>query len=406
MQDIHATVHVELTGYSTPYDQSMTIPAGSSASPCVNPTPTLNVLYGLANEVPGQVEAKVTVDGNAVPVLDDVHAVTITTGQTAFNAASTNTTPTPLYRDQAVFSMPKDPQVQSLLAPIAARSRWGTFNEGGYNMHLSANGGQQFMNAVTSTVPSRNFVDDHAYFQPRESISVVITDVTCAGLCTSASIDFYAISDTAFMTFQNNLCNAAAAFKQSGLTAVVSGPSSETGAQFTITAPSTGWYHLIFFNNCANLTTRGVTYKRTGTQADTVIDTLGAVYDQLKSQGITYVNVASSFFDPTLSQTIRWPATALTDKAANCVDGSMLFASLVEAIQLEPVVVYVSGHAFMGVRQSPGNALVWPVETTMLGTNTFTDAFNERISEYNTDMHLADLDIKAARTAGLLPIPE
>jgi hypothetical protein len=101
---------------------------------------------------------------------------------------------------------------------------------------------------------------------------------------------------------------------------------------------------------------RTVTYHRTGIQADTVVDTLQAVYEELQSLGIAYESVAFSFLVPSSTESVRWPATVLADRAANCIDGSMLFTSVLEALRLDPVVVFVPGHAYMGVRQPSRSA--------------------------------------------------
>jgi hypothetical protein len=188
---------------------------------------------------------------------------------------------------------------------------------------------------------------------------------------------------------------------------VVAAPATTASQQLTFTAPAEGAYYFVFSNDSPG-GLRSVTYHRTGTQADTVVDAMQAVYGELQSWGITYVNVAFSFFDPSWTESVRWPATVLTDHAANCIDGSMLFASVLEALRLEPVVVFIPEHAFMGVRQSPASSRVWPVETTMLGTAPFGAALAEGIDEYLNPaiVHLDEMDIKAARLAGLTPIPE
>ncbi len=394
---VEATVRVELVGYSTPLEQSVVVPASYTVTPCLNPTPALDLLYQLSSPIPGQAHTTVTLQGSTTPVLDDLHSVTITTGQTVFNGEQTAGGYQPLYKYQAVLSMPKDPWVQSLLTPAAVRSAWGTFGVGGYNMHFDENKNPIPRSQVSATVAAGSYQLDSAYFMAGESITLTIDSVSCN--CDSATTDFYA--------FKEATPTQVTSLSFDGMPqGVVRAPGSAAGQRFTITAPTEGQYDLIFFNSSLNY--QAVAYHRTGTQSDTVIDALQAVYAELQSWNITYVNIASSFFDPSASQSVRWPNTIRTDRAANCIDGSMLFASILEALQLEPVVVFVPGHAFMGVRQGPGASLVWPVETTMLGTAPFSNAFGEALSEYNdpTVAHIAEMDIKAARLAGLTPIPE
>jgi hypothetical protein len=395
---VTATLRVELTGYSTPLEQSMAIPAGFTVNPCLNPTPALDKLYALSSPVPGQIHTTVTLQGSTTPVLDDLHPVSITTGQTVFNGEQRNGDYTSLYKYQAVLSMPKDPWVQSLLTPAAARSAWGSFGVGGYDMHVDDNK-NPIPRSETSMIltPGASQLES-AYFMAGESITLKIDNVACA-LCDTQTIGFYAFKETdSSQPSQLSLDTMPQG--------VIRAPASAAGQQFTVTAPSEGQYDLVFFNSSPD--EEAVAYHRTGTQAETVIDAVQAVYNELQSWHITYVNIASSFFDPSSAQSVRWPSTVRSDLAANCIDGSMLFASILEALQLEPVVVFTPGHAFVGVRQSPGSTLLWPVETTMLGTSSFSSALSEGQSEYNdkTVMHVAEMDIKAARLAGLMPIPE
>jgi hypothetical protein len=391
-----ATLRVDLMGYSTPIEQSVTVPAYYTVKPCLNPTPALSALYALSAPVPGQVHATVTSEGSTAPVLDDVHPVAITTGQTVFNGKETNGEYQALYKYQAVLSMPKDPWVQALLAPAARRSAWGTFGAGGYGMHLDANNKPIARNPVTVAIASGASHSDSVYFTAGESVTLTLDSVTC-GACDSRTIDFFAIQQQTV---------TAPSLSLDAPQAVMSAPESGSGQEFTITAPTEGQYQLMFSNTSSDA--ESVTYHRTGTQADTVIDTLQAVYEEVQSFGITYESIASSYFDPFAAQSVRWPSTVMADLAANCIDGSMLFASIIEALQLEPVVVFIPGHAFMGVRQGPSAQLLWPVETTMLGTAPFANALSEAMTEYGDTAvpPIAEMDIKAARLAGLLPIPE
>ncbi len=394
------TIGVDLVGYSTPLNQSMTVAANSTSTPCINPTPALDMLYQLNSPIPGQVHATATAIGATSPLLDEVHAVTITTGETVFEGKQTSGATVPLYRDQAVLSMPKDPSVQALLAPAAQKSAWGTFGVGGYAMHLDAQRNPIARLPVTRTVASGGLQFDVAYFTAGESLNLSLDAVTC-GSCASPTTDFYVFDQTQFD-------QVSASSEGDMPPAVVAAIGSAAGAQFTITAPADGSYYFVLVNQAADGNARDVTYHRTGTQADTAIDTLQSIYEELQSYGITYDSVAFSFFDPSSTESVRWPATVLTDRAANCIDGSMLFASALEALQLEPVVVFVPGHAFVAVRSAPGAQLVWPLETTMLGTAPFISALVEGIGEYQDPAitHLAEMDVKAARLAGLLPIPE
>ena len=100
-----------------------------------------------------------------------------------------------------------------------------------------------------------------------------------------------------------------------------------------------------------------------------------AIYNALRQSGILYVNSLTDFaVDPgTFSQRVRLPSEAIADRMANCIDGVLLFASLLEGISLNPAIVIVPGHAFLGWQTWPQQG--WCLlETTMLSTHDFAAA--------------------------------
>ncbi len=87
--------------------------------------------------------------------------------------------------------------------------------------------------------------------------------------------------------------------------------------------------------------TRRVISPATGSP-DQVFPQVKALFDALKNKAeITYVNSVISF-NP--HQGFRHPAgrlprESLADKEANCIDGTVLFASLLEGISMNPAIV-------------------------------------------------------------------
>ena len=75
------------------------------------------------------------------------------------------------------------------------------------------------------------------------------------------------------------------------------------------------------------------------------------------------------------SQRVRLPRQTLASTNANCIDGTVLFASLLEAITLRPAIVLVPGHAFVAWQTNPADDESWRyLETTLVGTKSFEDA--------------------------------
>jgi hypothetical protein len=110
---------------------------------------------------------------------------------------------------------------------------------------------------------------------------------------------------------------------------------------------------------------------------DHVVPQVRAAFAALKQHRITYVNsvLATTPEQGLRGQRVRLPRESLADKQANCLDGTVLFASLLEAMSLEPAIVLVPGHALIGWRTWRGEPSAWRyLETTMIGARTFDEA--------------------------------
>jgi hypothetical protein len=109
-----------------------------------------------------------------------------------------------------------------------------------------------------------------------------------------------------------------------------------------------------------------------------VLRQVKTLYDALQQKaGITYVNSVISF-NPgdgsEVHQRVRLPSESLNDKQANCIDGVVLFASLLESISLNPALVIVPGHALVAWEEAPGSGEWRHVETTTIGSLSFEDS--------------------------------
>ncbi len=112
-------------------------------------------------------------------------------------------------------------------------------------------------------------------------------------------------------------------------------------------------------------------------QRDGVEPQVEAIFNALKTEaGITYVNsvIAFSPEDGAANQRVRLPRESLADRQANCIDGTVLFASLLEAASLNPAVVVIPQHAFLAWETWSGSNEWRYLETTMTGSHTFLEA--------------------------------
>jgi hypothetical protein len=156
-----------------------------------------------------------------------------------------------------------------------------------------------------------------------------------------------------------------------------------------------------------------------GYQSADVISQVKAIFNAVRNAKVSYVSSTMSFGKIGFTQRVRLPKESILQKSANCIDGAVLFASLFENIGLQPLIVLVPSHAFVGVRLAPDSSESLFIETTMVGRNmmesifTLTTTFdaavkkgNEEFNNYmkNNPRELRIIDIKEARKKGIYPL--
>jgi hypothetical protein len=117
-------------------------------------------------------------------------------------------------------------------------------------------------------------------------------------------------------------------------------------------------------------------YGYLGRGRDSVTEQVKALYAALREAQITYVNSVTDYGagPGQHTQRTRLPREALAGKRANCIDGSVLFASLLEGATLNAALVLVPGHALVAWEAWPRSDDWRYLETTMIGTAEFDDA--------------------------------
>ena len=144
-----------------------------------------------------------------------------------------------------------------------------------------------------------------------------------------------------------------------------------------------------------------------------------AIFNTVRNTKISFVDSRISFGKIGNSQRVRLPKVTIAEKSANCIDGTVLFASLFENLGLEPLIIIIPGHAFIGIRLAPNSNETLFIETTMVGRrvlesiltfkSTFAAAVKEGTFKYNNSMQnnpgsVHIIDIKKARGNGIYPL--
>ena len=183
----------------------------------------------------------------------------------------------------------------------------------------------------------------------------------------------------------------------------------------------------------------GFTGYQSGSQ-DEVISQVFAIWNALQRRGIKYSDVSTTIPSKFVySQTVRFLDDTVQSSQANCVDGSVLMASVLRRIGLDAYLVMVPGHCFLGFSDGKKeNPTMFFLETTMLGSDnlkpvaelpklpaklkqdefsasykTFVSALeqgkahyteNEKAFESNDDPNTQLISITEARNLGVMPL--
>ena len=106
-----------------------------------------------------------------------------------------------------------------------------------------------------------------------------------------------------------------------------------------------------------------------GGNAEVVDKQVYALWNVLQKRNFRYSSVSNTSLSSNVvfSQRVRTFDDALESSQINCVDGSVLFASLLRAINIEPILVRTPGHMFVGYYTDAGRKNMNFLETTMIG---------------------------------------
>lgn len=161
---------------------------------------------------------------------------------------------------------------------------------------------------------------------------------------------------------------------------------------------------------------------------DRVKKQMGAIFESIASLGIVYCSPPASFENE--GQRIRMCDTIFSQKLATCVDMAILYASCIEAIGLNPLLIVINGHAFVGAwliddtfadsvnddvsllkkRIVQGINEITLVEATCMNAGHI-QSFDEAINSANYRLvkeedFILFVDIKRARFSGIKPLPQ
>ncbi len=150
------------------------------------------------------------------------------------------------------------------------------------------------------------------------------------------------------------------------------------------------------------------------------------VWEYFSSRGTRYSNVVNTSNEAQYVgvQYVRFIDQVINNVQANCVDGTVMLASIYRKIGLNPYLVMAPGHAFLaidypgqidveGIGTTGPDGGILTIETTLMGANTdhvtsFTSALGVySYDEFNEQIESEDytiIDVASARLSGIMPI--
>ncbi|MGL1934271.1 MAG: hypothetical protein OCD01_04605 [Fibrobacterales bacterium] len=141
-------------------------------------------------------------------------------------------------------------------------------------------------------------------------------------------------------------------------------------------------------------------------KSDIVRIQVKAIYEALRARDIVYIN---NLFSPSAGQKIKFPNQTINTKAANCIDGTVLFAAALEAAGLEPFIFLMTGHSIVGWRTWQGTNEMEFLETTLTWNadpQTFDYAHDRGMYKFANpnpgETHL--IDVSALQKSGINPL--
>ncbi|WP_321330965.1 hypothetical protein [uncultured Bacteroides sp.] len=102
-----------------------------------------------------------------------------------------------------------------------------------------------------------------------------------------------------------------------------------------------------------------------------------ALWNVLQKRNFRYSSVSNTSLSSNVvySQRVRTFDDSLESSQINCVDGSVLIASLLRAINIDPILVRTPGHMFVGYYMDANHKSMNFLETTMIGDVDLDDFF-------------------------------
>lgn len=392
---VAVTLQTNLAGYTVaPAEQTVDVDAGATVTRCLTPTFSGSAFRAITASAAASVQATAR-DAVGTAVTDSRRVIVLPLNNVIWNPLGGPIDPG-WAALSAVAVQPSDASVRTGLVPSAiGYSRTGSLQVG----YMSTGTPYARTHILSPTLPysfESLVVDGGETYDLRFAISAI--DGGAVGL------NAYLFTQAQFFEWRD----------RGGREAVQTWIGLTPAVEYVRAGLVAGGYFLVLHAPTLAAGFRTVRWTRTNTRTDHARDALESIFTALNRRGVVYQDLGSNYYESAFGQRIRLPAETYAVSLANCIDGTALFASALEAGGFQPVLIYVQGpsygHAYVGVRVGRGSPTVLPVETTMVGGGDFSAAHIRGLENYSN--HLADprytvtaVDVSTVRGLGVAPIP-
>jgi transglutaminase-like putative cysteine protease len=130
------------------------------------------------------------------------------------------------------------------------------------------------------------------------------------------------------------------------------------------------------------------------------------IFNALYYRGLNYVSEPASFWKSG-SQIVQFPLETLKNKGGNCVDLSLVFSSLLEAVGVHTELLLSTGHCQFAI-VLPESGTVVPIEATVVGDPnvTFEQAVDSALTWKNQELAKGTyypIDVETMWASGTVP---
>lgn len=131
-----------------------------------------------------------------------------------------------------------------------------------------------------------------------------------------------------------------------------------------------------------------------------VINQVFAIWYLFQRHGFTYSSITTPTGASTdvQSQFVRFFEDSIRTQQANCIDGTVLFASILRRIGIDPIIVLRPGHAYLGFWLDKQHSKAAFLETTAMNTaqNPYRDQKPTQFRDAMARMFQTDLKLRNA----------